>query len=202
MIGHDIIDLKYEDHPSRWKEERYWQKVLVQEELAWVKNQESPFESFLICWAIKEAAYKLICKTHPQHLFIPNKFIVRYLAIENNYDSIYFYVFSPIGELWAQVRTSSQFVQASVSSKQIELNHINSYTFPLKETDYSSQSQQTQKEILAHLRTKITFDKGNLEIRKKNSVPALYLSGKEIPIDISISHHGQWGAFAYVDTPI
>ena len=80
MIGHDIIDLNYEDRPSRWKEERYWQKVLVQEELDWVKSQENPFDSFLICWAIKEAAYKLVCKIHPQHRFIPKKFIVKYLG--------------------------------------------------------------------------------------------------------------------------
>ena len=202
MIGHDIIDLNYKDRPSRWKEERYWKKVLVQEELDWVKSQENPFDSFLICWAIKEAAYKLVCKIHPQHRFIPKKFISKHLGYKKYYDSIHFSVFSPLGELGARVNSSAQFVQASVIPKQSGPNHINAYAFPLEETDYSSQSQQTQKEILAHFRRKTSFGKGNLEIRKKNSLPALYLAGKEAPIDISISHHGHWGAFAYVDTPI
>ncbi|MEM8892587.1 MAG: 4'-phosphopantetheinyl transferase superfamily protein [Bacteroidota bacterium] len=200
MIGHDIIDLTYEDHPSRWKEERYWRKVLVCEEIGWVKSQENPFESFLICWAIKEASYKVVCKFNLQHRFIPKKFIIRKIENHKYYDSIYFSVNSPIGKLFAKVQVSTTFIQATVSLTKPLLEQAHSQTFPLAASAYLSQSSETQKIILEHFTS--YFDKENLEIRKKNSLPALYISGKEAPIDLSISHHGHWGAFAYVDTPI
>jgi len=202
MIGHDIIDLNYEDHPSRWKEERYWQKVLVQEELAWVKSQENPFESFLIYWAIKEASYKVVCKIHLIHSHIPKKFIIKELKNLEYYDSIYFSIKSPIGELFAKVLISSDCIQAIVSSNKIFLQRAHSQVFPLSASTHHTQSSETRKIILKHFSSHSSFDKRNLEIRKKNSIPALYISEKEAPIDLSISHHGHWGSFAYVDSPI
>ncbi|MEL6253244.1 MAG: 4'-phosphopantetheinyl transferase superfamily protein [Bacteroidota bacterium] len=202
MIGHDIIDLNYQDHPSRWKEERYWRKVLVKEELAWLKKQDNPFRVFLICWAIKEAAYKMVCNITPKHLFIPKKFIINELGNIKYYDSIYFILNSPIGELVAKVRTNSTFIQATVSLDKGLLHQSHSQVFPLAASGYPLQSSETRKVILKHFSSRSSFDQRNLEIRKRNSLPALYISGNEAPIDISISHHGHWGSFAYVDSPI
>lgn len=202
MIGTDIIDLNYQDHPSRWKEERYWQKVLVEEELAWVKAQEKPFIAFLISWAIKEAAYKLVCNIDHQHRFIPKIFTINYLRGNKYYDSIYFKVNSPYGELFAELKNTATFIQAIAVFKQSDLHQAKTYSFPLSETDFRSQSFQTKKIILEHFSKNSSFDNRILEIRKKNSVPGLYISGKESQIELSISHHGHWGAFAYVDTPL
>lgn len=202
MIGTDIIDLKYQDHPSRWKEERYWRKVLGEEELAWVKSQDKPLLAFLIFWAIKEAAYKWVCNIEIQHRFIPKKLIIKCLGNSNCYDSIYFSVNSPYGELFARVLCTPNFIQAIAAANKSALKQAKTYSFPLSDSHISSQSFQTQKIIREHFSWIFPFDNRNLEIRKKNSIPGLYISGKEAPIALSISHHGYWGAFAYVDTPL
>ncbi|MEM6807188.1 MAG: hypothetical protein AAF696_37650, partial [Bacteroidota bacterium] len=101
--------------------------------------------------------------------------------------------------------------QAFIKDKRIEaysaknpgiFEQLYSQVFHSPSSHYSSQSKLSHQQVLHHLQLELGEDKSVLEIRKENSVPKLYISGEQAPIDLSISHHGRWGSFAYVHTPL
>ena len=180
MIGNDIVDLQLAKKQSNWQRKGFLDKqftVSEQEEIARSKN---PFQLVWLFWSMKEAAYKCYTQKVEKRFFAPRKFQCKMISPNEGVVMIeeqVFYTFSKINAKYIHTI-------ATPNSKQV----IDFKDF-LVDKNFEK-SEFVKQQLLANFPT--------TTIVKKNTfgVPSLYKKEK-LPISISISHHGNYGGFAY-----
>ncbi len=197
MIGNDIIDRSLAQKHIRSQSSRYWQKVLNKEELIWLKKQPDTVLAFHMLWATKEASYKVIRKMGATRNFSPKSIIVNQLTNSIYYDSLYLNVQSSWGNIFALAKITEDSIEVYAAQDKSKLEAAIFCRIKLPGTTHSAQSHYTRKGLYRELRKLLALSTEKFYIQKENSIPKLYISGRKAPIDISLSHHGNWGAFGF-----
>jgi len=197
MIGNDIIDLEIAYQHFRCKEERYWKKVLTENEISWITNHKDRILAFHTLWAIKEATYKLVCKLGLAQSFIPKKISIKNPCSLNYYETSVHIVKTPVGDFPFCIKKTQHTLEAFAARDTHLLAQAIFYSFPILGNSYATQSYSVKEHLKKSLSEFLLLDIEKLSIRKENSIPKLYISQKLAPVDISISHHGSWGAYGF-----
>lgn len=197
MIGNDIIDLQLARKNTRITQERYWRKVLTEVEIFHLKKQADVSLAFLLLWAAKEATYKLASKIHGTHLFSPKSIVIKNCENIHKRSSTYVSSLSPLGITHLKLKATSYTVEAYAASDLHLLEQAIFQQIKLPGSTYKIQSQATQEQLVKNISQFLSIPIEKISIQKENSIPKLYLSRKKSPIDITLSHHGRWGAFGY-----
>lgn len=198
MIGNDIIDLVVARNHTRVKEKRYWQKVLQEEEIRWLERQKDQTLAFHALWALKEATYKLIAKLDPSLPFSPKKMAIHKLSSLTYNTPLAVEVSTTKGIFPAQLNITSEKLEAFSAQNLEDLQTSSFHSVKLPGTRYVTQSRHTYLQVKRTLSAFYGIDIEKLEIQKENSIPKLYISHQKVPVDITMSHHGNWGAFGYL----
>ena len=188
MIGNDIVDLSYA-RTSRCGEPRFIDKVLNANEQFLLAKSSDPFRSLWQLWAMKEAAYKAYLQSEPNRFFNPKSIecsglgtdemvICKSLSIGVRTVSESAYVFAQTNlEL---NKTVTQIIEASVTTR--------------------TQSQVIRKALLKEISKMYDLPEKSLKIVKnKSEVPKIYSGTKELPVQVSLTHHGRYAAYSIVD---
>ncbi|MEO1030422.1 MAG: 4'-phosphopantetheinyl transferase superfamily protein [Bacteroidota bacterium] len=185
MVGNDIIDIELARQQSNWKRLRYLDKICTVKEQNLIECSEEPDIMVWRLWSMKEAAYKLYTQLYPSRFYNPKGFecsledggVVRYRAFI----------------CYVKTRMTSRYM---VSEASIERRHTTSKVIELNATSPRAQSRVLRDKALSFVSQQLHCDKNDLRfVKHKYGIPTIQYNTKDF--NISLSHHGQFGAIAF-----
>lgn len=214
-IGNDVVDLTHPANAQKSMDLRFLKKILTDTEIEQVQNSGNPDERLWSFWACKEAAYKVIQKKTGDAAFVPRRWSVHYRIFSKSVagcgsfpdhyregevapsggDPVYFRLFTCgtyVHCLAADVPGAIHQMIARVES------------FPDEVDDGPADpSSFVRMKLIRSLACDLHRPEQDLRIvreRKDGGLgpPALYIAGAASNIDLSISHDGQYAAYAYI----
>jgi hypothetical protein len=207
-IANDVVDWKDPANAQKSRDSRYLKKILTAAEIEFVRSSRNPDISLWSLWACKETAYKVIRKYSTGAAFLPRRWPVKL----NSQD------FTPIeGEIVISGKTTV-FVQLLITENYIHCIGSDNLSvlgkiiqgidrLPPSENEKIADPSQFGRTCL--IRRLATYDNLNfaaLTIRRTQEdrelqPPGVYLDNKRAPFDISLSHDGQFTAYAFLREP-
>lgn len=214
--GNDIVALNAIDI-IRTKQHNFYSKILSNSEILLYDAFGSggmPFENFVwLCWSIKESAFKYLQRNDPDLIFTPVKFVIKefelppVFTIENlntttaectGFDDtpvIKGLVNHGPFRLYSRSVLYAEFIMSVVS-------HQNSFEKTcwgvqfIADADHNQQSEAVRQFLTARLLQ--LYSNGDFRVSKNlNGIPILLNGTEETPIPVSLSHHGQFVAYAF-----
>ena len=179
MIGNDVVDLHLAKTQSNWQRNRFLDKLFTDEEQKIIKNSDNSFLQVWLFWAMKEAAYKCYVQEHQKRFFSPKKFSCK---IINNTKAIV--------EIDQNIYILSYCLSINyiytIAQKKNHQKMVSEVFFIDKN---SCSTKIVQQKILSHFSPEVSLQKNGL------GVPYLVQNKTALPISISLTHHGNYGAF-------
>ena len=181
MIGNDIVDLNLAKIQSNWQRRGFLEKQFTDSEQFEILNAEDPFTKVWLFWSMKEAAYKCYVQEFQKRFFAPKKFSCKTVS---NFDGkveidnkLYF--------------TKSSFSNSYIHSVAKEKNDLKVVSDSIFRVENSSSTKIIDTKILSFFANDFQLQKNEI------GIPYLYQNNQKLPISISKSHHGNYGAFAF-----
>ena len=187
MVGNDIIDVRKAREEFRQKHPRFIGKLFTAAEQSYIEESSDRILMLWRLWSIKESAYKLFIQQGGQRFFNPQKI----KCVVDGNDSL-----ASIDAFSCKVtsKITSDYIFSytptpndSVISKQIQMESINrleqskALCFLLRE------------EVSKHLN--LSADEVSIKKNTKG-VPLLYVNNTRLNYSMSLSHHGNFGAYS------
>lgn len=186
MIGNDIVDLEEARQSSNWQRPRFLEKIFTQKEQQLIHSSDNRFQMVWHLWSMKEAAYKLYTQKHPSRFYNPKGFECN---IQNEIGSVRFKGF----ECYVKTQMTSKYV---LSEARLKPSKMTSKVIELKANDPKTQSEIIKDGLLSKLSKHYQVPKSDLKIRKTEfGVPNVVFNSEKF--QVSISHHGFFGAYAF-----
>ena len=204
-IGNDIVDWKDPANAKKSRDSRYLRKILTSAEIEFVRDAETPDIALWSLWACKETAYKVINKSGAGKPFLPRHWPVTLnksdkMLVEGE-------VAIPEGKtIFVRLSFAESYVHCIGSDNLPDLDEIIWSADPLPEAGTGRNldpSLFVRQCLFRRLAAMYQLDFREIEIRraKKNhelQPPYLYYKNKKTPFDISLSHDGQFVAYAFI----
>ncbi len=186
MIGNDIVDLEFAGINSRWREQRFLDKLFSKEEQDFILSDENRFENIWKLWSMKESAYKIISRADGIVRFNPKDFNC---VVKN--DTLGHVVFEN-KSIPTVTQTNQKFIQTTTCLE----SHWISEVFQLLNTDSKMQHKQSYKHAAKAYAQLKNVSIEIIEIFKNEiGVPQFYIQGNLQEEQLSLTHHGYFGAF-------
>jgi holo-[acyl-carrier protein] synthase len=189
MIGNDIVDLILALQIPKTENIRFLKKICSEDEIDFILKSDVPELSLWRVWSMKESAYKIIVKKSGINLFIPKKIITKFIDKKNGK------IYSEWGEFLSITEQDDFFLHTVTTDK--DCRPFSS----IRKSNDKNQSLEVRNLLVREL-SEIHPEKyklENLSIVKKERVPYLHYENKAMNFDISLSHHGEWLAYAFHD---
>ena len=183
MIGNDIVDLKQAAKDSNWKRPRFLDKVFTQKEQSIISSSENKNQMVWVLWSMKEAAYKAYVREFKQR-FINPKRIQCQLGLNN--------------EGVVKINQNIYYVKTLVTSEFVHsIASNNKEKFPKTDLFRFNKIEDVRTRIMHQISNRKEGCLNSIKIKKTTlGVPNLFLNDEQIFDALSISHHGEYGAFA------
>ncbi len=182
MIGNDIIDLSLAAIQSNWQRAGFLEKQFTKKERKYILNAADSFLQVWLFWSMKEAAYKCYTQQYQKRFFAPQKFECSMVSKTKG-----IVVFKGI-EFLTTTYFNTHYCHTIAKKSKERAVIFSSIGLP-KTIDYDiKQEVQALTGVLA------------AEILQKKScigAPLYYYKEERITNACSISHHGNYGAFAF-----
>lgn len=201
LVGNDIVALNDKDNITSFNRAKYLMKISLPTEIIVSKLTGIKQTAFL--WSIKESAYKLTQKHlsstsfHPKHY----QLISCNQLSENNFQSSIEYIPLKL-KLYAITQINNEYIHTIMVLNQEHLNYCHYQT--IKYASKTSQlkiSKEIKKTLIQNVSSSLGINpSGKINITKnKHGIPYLLLNNKTLnSLDISISHDGEFGAYAFL----
>lgn len=201
MIGNDVVDRCDPDAESASYSPRFDERVFApSEKRILAQAADSETHRWLI-WAAKEAAYKAHRKIEPNTFFSPKNFEVELsetapeCAVVNartEPGAVFEVRFFLDGSAIHAVALYREWVEADVvhGCDRMTLGHSQT-------SAPETPSRAVRRFALERLASVLGRANDELEIRKEGRIPFLFENGRRVIGNLSLSHHGQWLAFAF-----
>lgn len=214
-IGNDIVDLTSQPNGQKSTDSRFLRKILTDTEIEQVRSSGDPDAALWSFWACKEAAYKVIQKQTSGAAFVPRRWSVCFQASVN----------SPVGlqTLKEDYRDGAVFVPG-FDAVYVRLFPFFSYLhciavdafcvmdniiahvdrMPDQETSGGADpSLFARVRLVRSLAAALQLPEEDMRIIRETKdgglmPPRLYIAGVPSGIEISISHDGDYIAYAYI----
>tara|TARA_R110000868_G_scaffold198456_2_gene444745 strand:- start:3631 stop:4200 length:570 start_codon:yes stop_codon:yes gene_type:complete len=189
MIGIDIIDIAEAKRTSNWERPRFLEKLFTLNEQQLIYASKNPFIMVWRLWSMKEAAYKLYTQTHPERFYNPKQFQCEIIGVKLKVKYKDFQCFINTKITTQYILSEASLIENKITSKYLKL------TF----SDFNSQSKITKEALIAAVSDQLNILKSKLKISKSEfGIPSMYYNAKKLNIRISLSHHGNFGAYGFV----
>ena len=209
IVGNDVVDLR---HPDTWRkshDRRFVQRVFLPEEEKRIYNDSDPDGCLWMFWAAKETAYKIFSKENPSISSSPLKYKTEQLdemfLPGHTYDRrLTCAVTTPCGSVGIIIYAGRDYLHAFGSFGNGEaLGNMHLRIFCLEkvcEKEERTDSAVVRNVLRNYLGRYWNIPPSSISIhREKNErglgAPYVYINCKKAPMDISLSHHGRYGAF-------
>jgi phosphopantetheine--protein transferase-like protein len=189
MIGNDIVCLSTANQSKHVGSKRFLNKVFTDEEQELIANSFNEKTSIWKLWAVKESAYKLFVQKGFQTEFAPQK--INCKKVNEN-----FVVSLGNCSIRVDCTANTQFVYAQTISTK---SKVESVCLELDGATYRMQSEQVELALKQRASEIYQLDIRNIQLKKsKSNIPILTYKNTHLPLSISLTHHGNFGAFAMV----
>jgi phosphopantetheinyl transferase (holo-ACP synthase) len=186
MVGNDVVDLGDIDASATPSHPRFDERVFAASERAALRASGAPERLRWLLWAAKEAAYKLVKKRDPHVIFAPCRFVVELDATLRGsvrYEEHEIPVF---------FCADGQAVHAIATETGADAGRIVSAFLPAREPrDASREARDLAARTLAE---RLGVPVGAVHIGRSGRIPTVEVDGRGL--DLSLSHHGRFVAFA------
>lgn len=186
MVGNDVVDLEDEETAPYATHPRFDARVFAPEELRLLASSEVSERLRWVLWAAKESAFKVARKLDPRATFSPRRYVVRL-----------------DGGGRASVRVGDRALSCFVACDGeachavASAGHVAVTAAVRRVATFESARFAARRLAVSILTRELGASPGDVAIVKEDGIPTARLRGKRVPIDISLSHHGRFAAFAY-----
>jgi hypothetical protein len=206
------VDLGNPDALGKSQDDRFLKRVFLLEEQNQIFLDSDPDCILWVLWAAKETAYKIISKIDPVIPSGPLKYQVhldetvlfppRTLGFRNGHFTCL--VETPAGCVNTCILTGADYVHAYGSrGDQSDVGAMHLKVFRLDQPCFHRQSESdiVRKVLSRYLGRFWEIPAGQIVVHRGQDArrlgpPIVYVGGKRAPADLSLSHHGRYGAFA------
>jgi phosphopantetheinyl transferase (holo-ACP synthase) len=202
LIGNDVVDLRDADARPDALNRRFDARVFSSAERLALDRNSDPTRHRWRLWSAKEASYKVARKLDASASFSPVRFEVeldRDARGRVRYRGHCFAVrvLEREGGVHALARPESA-PEAELLHALLRLSHGDGSGAPRPD----ELSRAVRRLACEHLAPRLGVAPGDLEIRKHDRIPQLWLGGEPLSADLSLSHHGELVAFACALRPV
>lgn len=181
MIGNDIVDLNLARHQSNWERYGYLQKLFTEDEQKFIINSNNQELNVWLFWSMKEAVYKAVQRKYKlERFYNPKQFVCSQVQLTS-------------GKAKGEV-----FFQNEIFKTTSELfpDKVLSYT---ANTEFSHFSEEKNARflLLQKVSERFLIPLDSLNITKTGQgIPLITYHGDNLQIPFSLSHHGNYSAYA------
>lgn len=184
-----------EDSP-KGRSERFMQKIFTINEQRWLKTHfENRNQWIWLLWSMKESAYKSYYKQFRKRYFAPKMFD----CFVNPVDESAGCISGTVKTLFEDYSTQSYVLEDCIHTVAYlnERQVIHDSCFPLESDAYRIQSDTVRYQLRCELAILKGCEPSDVTIRKDvRGIPHAYIDDEISDFDVSMSHHGTFGAYA------
>lgn len=191
MIGNDVIDLKLALKQSNWQRQGFLNKIYTQSEQTCIYESNNPFQMVWLLWSMKESTYKAYLQKNPERFFNPKK--LECLLKNNKLGTVRINNY----EYLTKSEETEDYIHTVAT-----LNEEGCVTTNCFETGttYEIQHNLTYNKLLEQVSYIKTIPQDTLKIKKDSiGIPKVYSKNESLNLTISMSHHGNYGAFVILN---
>jgi phosphopantetheinyl transferase (holo-ACP synthase) len=201
MVGNDIVDLGDADCRAAATHPRFDERVFTAGERRLIESSAAPEPMRWLLWAAKESAYKLLRKLDPSLAFVPCRLTVQPQSVVSDRSHP-----TKDGDLMqaGTVRHGSGCVRFRVV-RNVDALHViaqlpqgsgRALLAMVGETQSECPSVAVRRMAIEAIAAQSGVRAQELRIVREGGIPRLHWRGRRVPIDVSLSHHGRFVAFA------
>jgi phosphopantetheinyl transferase (holo-ACP synthase) len=189
MVGNDVVDLRDRSVAAGPRHPRFDARVFAPSEHRALRESAAPNPLRWAFWAAKEAAYKVAKKLDDATVWSPLRFVVHLErglegAVEHEGRAIPVRVEADLERVHV-IASDAREGFARIRARVAEL--------PAPDSDPSAAVRTLARADLAAL---LGAAPEALEFTRRGRIPILRVAGGEAPLDLSLSHHGRFVAWA------
>ncbi|MCP5055289.1 MAG: 4-phosphopantetheinyl transferase family protein [bacterium] len=189
MIGNDVVDLGDPEVQAAGRHPRWDARVFSARELETLRASGAPDRLRWIFWAAKEAAYKVARKLDRCTVFSPPRFEVQLDATLRGH------VHHPAGTLPVRVDEAKDRLHAIASDEEPGESELLEQVV-VWDGDVALAGKALRARVRRELATHLELPAEELEIDRVGRIPVVMAAGRPVDVDLSLSHHGGFVAFA------
>lgn len=199
MIGNDIIDLAASRKESNWHRPRFLDKLFTERERVLIEGSKHPETAIWLLWSMKESAYKAWMQQGGQRFYGPKR-IKCQLAADQNIEAINGSAKIENVTFYTQSGITKQYIYTLSSKQKIHsAQAVNTQLFKIDSAPLKAISQLLYDQLIAAYARQERLSLQDLTIEKTASgIPFLKHKAKRIDLNFSLTHHGDYGAFAWL----
>lgn len=187
MIGNDIIDLNLAKQNSRWKEQRFLDKLFSKEEQSFILSDTSRFQNIWRLWSMKESAYKIISRLEGRVRFNPTDYLC---SMKSALDGQVIYKNTI---LFTTTNMNQKFIQTTAFFNRNWISEV----IPMVRLNHHYQQVELRRHVIDFFNNDKYWSFDTLDIRKDHlGIPHIYKNDILQMSQLSLSHHGYFGAWA------
>jgi phosphopantetheinyl transferase (holo-ACP synthase) len=192
MIGNDIVDLAQAKQESNWQRRGYLEKVFTDHEQQLIQTALHPDLMVWLLWSMKESAYKLSIRHANNRTFAPLK-IACFLNETNLKNQTGRVVYEGQAYQTTSVITAEYIATVAfiAGTSPVYQHHI----VPFNKSDYLTQHRTIREYIKQDCSSQLGVIEQNICFHKDKVGVPYVTAGDSIPIALTISHHGCYGAY-------
>ncbi len=181
-IGNDIVDLNLAKTQSNWQRDGFLEKQFTKSEQDIILKSKNPFLQVWQFWSMKEAAYKCYTQQVEKRFFAPLKFECNLISKDEGtvfFEDNIFYTTTIFSSFYLSTIAKQKATTTSIFSKIGKADNVD-------------------KDLKIKLALIINVLPEEITKRKSSiGAPLFYHQEKKITQSCSISHHGNYGTFAF-----
>ncbi len=195
MLGNDLVDLSDPETRPAALHPRFDARVFCESERAFLASSPDSHRMRWTLWAAKESAYKCLRQCERKIVFSPSRFVVE---LTNPNAGI---VRHEGRSLDVEFEQAADFVHAVAWSSDEGIQRVSGRLLARVRRlsgDISPEAASRDARRLAIEGASILLDVpvSELRIEREDRIPRLYWQGRRSEVDLSLSHHGSFVAFA------
>ncbi len=193
LVGNDVVDLHDSENRPDALHARFDARVFTSDERAVLSASASAHQLRWTFWAAKESAYKVAKKLDPAVRFLPRDFRVRWITegeAEVVHETGPFHVRLDRTDEWVRAVATITAVNAP-SAHRLVCAGIERLEGP------GADPSRTVRELAcAALGSRMSVPSGQVRIAVDRGIPVALWRNRRLPVDLSLSHHGRFVAWA------
>ncbi|MFT4533415.1 MAG: phosphopantetheinyl transferase (holo-ACP synthase) [Saprospiraceae bacterium] len=195
MVGNDIVDLSISQVGDGTRKIRYLDKLFSDKELDIIHRLGDEDIWIWLLWSVKESVYKIVSRIENRIRYAPKT--LRCISITKKSEGKYETIVAYQGHKFvANSELTDHYIHTVASNSMIEINQLSSKVF----TIFSNENESTSvdRNVIDYIKDKLGSRSTNITLKRdENRVPHVFSGNQEV-CQLSISHHGGYGAFGLI----
>ena len=194
MIGNDIVDINFTRKQSNWQRDGFLDKIFISEEQEYILKSKCSFTSVWQLWSMKESVYKIYVRKYKERFFAPKKLVC---ILTDSYNGS---VIINDEKYFTKTITNKKYIYSTAISGVSNLSSVDTFCFPLKESDISTQRATVYSQLKNRIAEKYNLNSEIIQIEKTAlGIPEVKVNNQTLEVNISLTHHGNYGAVSILN---